>query len=224
MVVAKWQVDAKNKINRHLEKYKKLIGERKTLNSNEAQTRQVINWALVNMFGYDDLEEITPELNTRNEFADYAIKIKGEFKFMIETKRAAIKLNAHHLDQIVSYTIENGIGWVLITNGSEFRFYKIANASPLVKDLVFSIDIFDEDKKKSEIVEDLFLLSRPAVIHEFPLINRWKQSITISDASICEALVSDKVLNALRTVLKSKTGFLVNADDIRKKLKLMFSE
>ncbi len=99
---------------------------------NEAKTRMYLVEPFFEILGYNrglDDGNFIPEYPA--DFAgmvgkavDYAIKFRNKVDFIIEVKKASLKLTDYHLRQLNEYFIntqESKIG--ILTNGVEYRFY-----------------------------------------------------------------------------------------------------
>ena len=83
------------------------------------------------------------EHRIRGQYADYVIKReRGVFAVVEKVKPVSMDLNDRHLYQAVSYAAANeGIDWVILTNGDEWRCYRVLFGKPVDEDLLFSLRI-----------------------------------------------------------------------------------
>jgi hypothetical protein len=221
--MAQWEIDTKAQIKKTLKKFQKLAKEYIESSANEAQTRIIVNGILEDMLGYDRYSDISVEQMTHHDFMDYGIKIGGELKMIIEAKASTVKLTERHLEQVTNYALDDGVEWVVITNGHAFRLYRITNGLPLVKDLVLHFDILDENLSTNQIIDNFLYLSKACLKRGFPLTQKWKQVVSVSPSTIKEALISQKVLTALRSQLKTVTGVQADLDELQSQLSLMLT-
>jgi hypothetical protein len=97
-------------------------------------TEEAVKTAVVLPFlralGYDvfDPFEVIPEFTAdavgkKGEKVDYAIKIDGEIRILIECKPIATTLEKKHLDQLFRYFTVTNAKFAILTNGRTFNFY-----------------------------------------------------------------------------------------------------
>ena len=86
----------------------------------EADTRQIIDDMMTNVLGYTLIDEVVSEFAIKGLKADYVVQLKGKAKFLIEAKSFATDLRSKHLNQATQYASQEGMDWVLVSNGSKF--------------------------------------------------------------------------------------------------------
>ena len=59
----------------------------------------------------------------------------------IEVKRVATKLSTRHLRQVEMYAVNEGVEWIILTNGSVWQVYRITGGLPVVIDLALEVDL-----------------------------------------------------------------------------------
>jgi predicted type IV restriction endonuclease len=95
---------------------------------NEGNTRLLVTDFLCDGLGFDKYTDLTTEYQVKGEFADYGIRIDKELVAFIECKRVATKLAAKHLRQAQTYALNEGVEWVLLTNGAQWQAYHCKDA------------------------------------------------------------------------------------------------
>ncbi len=88
--------------------------------ANEGDTRLVVTDFLSEGLGYDE-SDLTTEYGVKGDFADYGIRIDKELVAFIEVKRIGTKLNTKHLRQVQMYAVNEGVEWMILTNGAEWQ-------------------------------------------------------------------------------------------------------
>jgi hypothetical protein len=177
----------------------------------EADTRTFVTDILVDALGYDKYDELTAEYLVRGEFADIGARVAGELRFFVEIKRITMPLKDQHLRQVKTYAANEGVPWVILTNGREWQLYHISSTTPIVHLLVSKIDLMDA--KPAQAVEFFLPFSRPAITR--PMLNKlWQDSKGLHPETVSGALRSEAVLSALRRQIRSQTGSLVDADKL----------
>ncbi len=119
---------------------------------NESDTVSIVNDILGEVFGYDKYLEVTSELAIRGTFCDLALKVDGKIQFLVEVKAIGIELKPNHVRQAVDYGANNGVPWVVLTNGIDWRLYRIRFEQPIAYDVVncFSFTTVDPQAEKDQ--------------------------------------------------------------------------
>jgi len=141
-----------------LKNFVPVIQEAKEAKRNEQDTRDRLRIMLEKVFGWDPLEDISAEFNVKGTHVDFAVKIKGEFKFFIEAKKAEDILKDHHVRQAANYAANQNVPYALLTNLSEFWVYKIEFGGPVDYIPVFKVILLQQEDI-SDSAELLWLLT-----------------------------------------------------------------
>ena len=107
-----------------IKKYQALLMSAKSRDVGEADTVTIIKDMLSDIFGYDKYSEVTSEFAIRGTFCDLAIKFDNKLTTLIEAKAIGIELKEQHVKQAVDYAANQGVDWVILTNGNLWRVYK----------------------------------------------------------------------------------------------------
>ncbi|MBK3745842.1 restriction endonuclease [Paraburkholderia aspalathi] len=110
------------------------ISERVKTHSSTMATEEAVKTAVVLPFlralGYDvfDPNEIVPEFTAdavgkKGEKVDYAVKVEGDIRILIECKPISTVLEKKHLDQLYRYFSVTNAKFAILTNGRTFNFY-----------------------------------------------------------------------------------------------------
>jgi predicted type IV restriction endonuclease len=184
-----------------LRKYKKILESARSRDINEADTVIIVNDFLSDVLGYDKYEEVTSEYCIRSTYCDLAIRLAGQLRFLIEVKAIGKDLHDNHLRQAVDYGANEGVDWVLLTNGIEWQAHRIRFEKPIDHELVFQLDLLDPEAQPVTVIERLFLLSREAAkgqaIDEF---RRHREAT--SRFVLAQVILSDPFLGAVRRELR----------------------
>jgi hypothetical protein len=129
----------------------------------EADTVTLIKDILSDIFGYDKYNELTSEQQIRGTFCDLAVKIDGKIHLLIEVKSAGTDLNDAHLRQAINYGVNQGIEWVVLTNGIDWRLYRLRFVQPVEADQIAAFNLLQINPKNEEHLQRLFLLCREGV-------------------------------------------------------------
>lgn len=100
-----------------IKRYQPILAAAKARDVGEADTVTIIKDMLADIFGYDKYSEVTSEFAIRGTFCDLAIKLDGALQILIEVKAIGLELKEPHVKQAIDYAANQGIDWVLLTNG-----------------------------------------------------------------------------------------------------------
>ena len=182
-------------------RFQRVLRQAKDRDVNESDTVTIITDMLANVFGFDKYTDITSEQAIRGTYCDLAIKLDDAIKFLIEVKAVGLTLKENHLRQAVAYGANEGIQWVVLTNGIEWEIYKIKFERPISYDLVCSFSFLELNPRKAEDQQTLFLLCKEglgkAVIEEFHEHVRCVNRFMISSL-----MLTEPVLNVIRRELR----------------------
>jgi hypothetical protein len=159
MKVSKRFVDRARK---NLRKYQKAFESARVRDVGESDTCVIISDFLADILGYDKYADVTTEFAIRSTFCDLAIKTNGQLHFLIEVKSIGTELKDIHAKQAIDYGANQGVDWVLLTNGARWRAYKLRFEKPIQADLAFEIDLLDPEAKPNHLLEKLYLISKEA--------------------------------------------------------------
>ena len=140
--------------------FQRVLKDAKTRDVNEADTVTIVTDMLAEVFGYDKYSDITSELAIRGTFCDLAVKDKGSIKFIIEVKAIGLTLRENHLRQAVNYGANQGIPWVILTNGVNWEIYRIGFDKPITHEQVCQFDFLELSARKKKDHEILYLLCK----------------------------------------------------------------
>ena len=185
-----------------LVKFQKVLAAAKARDLNESDTVAIINDILADVFGYEKYVEITSELAIRGTYCDLAIKMDEKFQYLIECKAIGIDLKEAHIRQATSYGANKGIEWVVLTNGVEWRVYKLKFEQPLTWDCVFSIDLTTASPRDAKTLEHLFALTKEGVVKE-ARTEIYDKAQFINRYTVAHILQSEPVLKAVQKSLRT---------------------
>jgi len=123
-----------------IKKFQPILSSAKARDVGESDTVTIIKDMLSEVFGYDKYAEITSEFAIRGTYCDLAIKLDGALQTLIEVKAIGIDLKDAHVKQAVDYAANQGVDWVLLTNGIVWKVYHVVFAKPIDHELVIDID------------------------------------------------------------------------------------
>ncbi|MHA1538870.1 MAG: type I restriction enzyme HsdR N-terminal domain-containing protein [Alphaproteobacteria bacterium] len=189
------------RLNVELKKYQKVLKKAESKDINESDTVTIITDMFSDLFGFDKYSEITSELAIKGTYCDLAIKLDDEISLLIEVKAIGINLNENHSKQAIDYGANKGIDWVILTNGVEWRIYKIIFGKPISQDLVAEFSFLDLSHKNSSNLEMLFTLCKEG-IKKTALEDFYTQRQATNKFLIGNLMLSDGCLSVLKRELK----------------------
>jgi len=206
----------KRKLLSALKKYKNKYLGGKYKECDESATRLMLNDFLENVLGFVSLDEIKTEYMIRGTYADYIVQIKGKGYFIIEVKAMCLDLSDKHLRQAINYAANEGIEWVLLTNGMKFRFYKVLFNKPIESKLVFAFDLSDEQNFKKAI-EYLQFITKKLILKN-GLGSLWHRFSALDPQNFSKLLFSKGIINNLRRQLRKMYRSRFSEGDINSAL------
>ncbi len=213
----RWEADAKDRLKTAVRRFSKPLADLVQRDANEGDTRLLVTDFLCEGLGYDKYEDLTTEYQVKGEFADYGIRIDRQLIAFIEVKRCATKLGSKHLRQVQSYAVNEGVEWMLLTNGSVWQAWHLTGGLPVSVDLALEVDLLGEGTSAQKI-ELLFYLTKESFKRR-QIDELWQRVMATSPESLTKAVLSDAVVDALRKQLRRDTGHNPPADELRAALK-----
>ena len=149
-----------SRIAEGIKKYQPILVEARRRDISESDTVVVIGDMLTDLLGYRKYVEITTEFAIRGTYVDLAVKVGEDVRFLVEAKAIGVDLKDQHVKQAIDYGANQGIEWVILTNGVVWRVYKINFQQPIDKSLIFELDMLAVTPRNKEVAECLGSLSR----------------------------------------------------------------
>jgi hypothetical protein len=168
---------------------------------NEADTVTIVKDMLAGVFGYDKYAEITAEHLIRGTYCDLALKIDNELVSLIEVKAIGLELKDQHVKQAVDYAANQGIDWVLLTNGIIWRVYRIQFTKPIEQELVVDLDFCVLNHRATKDIELLYLWCKEGWVKS-ALGDFHTQKQALSRYFLGALVISDPVLDVIRKQLR----------------------
>jgi len=210
----KWETTARERVKVSIRRYSKPLADLLARDANEGDTRLLVTDILEHALGFDKYEDLTTEYGVKGEFADYGIRIDKELLAFVEVKRVSTKLSAKHLRQVEMYAVNEGVEWMILTSGVEWRAYHLTGGLPVQIDLALDVNLLG-DETPTQKANQLFYLTRES-LKKRQIDELWKAKRATSPKSLAAVVGSEPVATAVRKELKRRTGQnLVTADIIR---------
>lgn len=209
----------KERFIKSVSKFNRILSTAKDRDVNESDTVNIITDMLNEVFGYDKYSEVTSELAIRGTYCDLAIKLDNKIRFLIEAKAVGIDLKSNHLKQSIDYAANQGITWVILTNGIHWQIHKVRFEKPINHDLVADINFTQINPRADKDQECLFLIAKEGVQKD--VREEFYEKIqNINKYVIGNFLLSDPIIVTLRKELrKFADGLKIEADELREIIK-----
>ncbi len=189
------------RISQGIKKYQPIFLAARSRDDNEANTVTMIYDFLNEVLGYTKYTEITSEYEIKGTYCDLATKINGKVNLLIEVKAVGINLKEDHMRQAVHYAADTGLDWVILTNGIDWRVYKMKFTKPIETELVFDFNLLELNSKKQKDIDLIFPLTKEGN-SKSSLEFFHDQKQTLNKYFIGALLTSDPIVSQLRRELK----------------------
>lgn len=196
-------------------RYQKILASAKARDLNESDTVTIIADILSDVFGYDKYLDITSEFAIRNSFCDLAVKVNNKIEYLIECKSVDTELKDNHLKQAIDYGANQGVNWVILTNGIIWRLYKIRFEKPIGYDLVVQFDITALNPRTEDTRELLYILHKSALEKNLRQ-EHFEKSQLINPYTIAHVLISEPIISALRREIRKLSDIKLEAGELTK--------
>ena len=199
------------RIKSGLKKFRPILDEARKADRSEEDTVTIVRDMLAEVLGYDKYRDITGEYQIRGTFCDLAVRVDDKLRFLIEVKAADRTLKEGHLRQATDYAAKEGIEWVILTNGVEWRTHRMVFEQPIRHEEIFTVDLLANDPN---LVDMLFMLSREGAkkrrIREYAA-----QVRALNRFSLAAAIISEPVLKLIcRELKRASPGIRIEAEDV----------
>lgn len=184
-----------------LKRFKPVLEAARARDCNESDTSLIVTDMLAEVFGFDKYAEVTREYAIRGTFCDLATKIDGQLQTLIEVKAVGIGLRENHIKQAVDYAANQGVEWVTLTNGVNWKVFSVSFSKPISADLVLDLDLLSMSPSDEDAIEDLFLLSKEGIQRSG--LDAYNDQLKVRNKFNLAALIlSDPILHTIRRELK----------------------
>lgn len=184
-----------------VKRYQPILAAAKARDVGEADTVTIIKDMLADVFGYDKYSEVTSEFAIRGTYCDLATKVDGVLQTLIEVKAIGMDLKENHVKQVIDYAANQGVDWVLLTNGMCWRVYHVLFTKPIDQELVVNIDFSALNTRSQQDLELLFLWCKEgwqkSVLNDYHT-----QKQALSRFFVGAMLLTDPVLDVIRRELR----------------------
>jgi hypothetical protein len=190
-----------NRIAAQMKRYQGVLATIQKKDISEDDTVTVINDILADVCGYNKFLEVTSQYEIHGTFVDLAVKVDENIRFLIEVKAIGMELKDNHVRQAIDYAANEGIEWVILTNGAVWRVYNVHFGQPIEKILVCEVDLLALSPKSDEILECFGNLSREG-FSKGKMADFLHQKQVTNKFTVAALLISDDVLDDLRKEIR----------------------
>jgi predicted type IV restriction endonuclease len=120
---------------------------------------------------------------------------------LIEVKAIGIELKDTHVRQIIDYAANEGLDWVILSNGLKWRIYKVIFSKPIQSALVAEINALDLKYKTKDDVQKIYILTKEA-ISKSSLDLFFTQKQATDKFMLGNLLCTENILNAIKKELR----------------------
>lgn len=184
-----------------IKKFKSVLEDARSRDINESDTVVIVTDMLSEIFGFAKYSEITSEFAIRGTFCDIVTRIDGDLQYLIEAKAIGLELKDSYVKQAIDYAANEGIDWVILTNGIYWIIFKVSFSKPIDKDQVIEFNFLELNPKNKTHLEMLFSLSREGC-NKSILDEYHSRRQVLSKYFIGSIIMTDSILNSIRKELR----------------------
>ena len=184
-----------------LKKFQPVLLSAKTRDVNESDTVIIVTDMLSHIFGFDKYSEITSEFSIRGTYVDLATKIENKVQYLIEVKAIGLDLKDHFVKQAVDYAANQGIDWVVLTNGIAWKIFKVGFGKPITQEVVCEFEFLNLNHKNPEDLDMLYLLSKEGWLKNH-IETYHAQKQVLSKFFIATILLSEGIISTVKRELR----------------------
>ena len=208
----KWELAAMEQVRGAIARYAKPLQDLRARDANEGDTRLVVTDMLCEGLDYDKFRDLTTEYMVKQDFADYGVRIDKQMVAFIEVKRISQKLNERHLRQVQMYAVNEGVEWMVLTNGAVWQAYHLTGGLPVIVNRAFEIDLLGPAPLEQK-TQMMFLLHREALKRR-RIDEVWKHRAATEPGALLSLILSEAILDQIRKEVKRQTGITTTAEDL----------
>jgi hypothetical protein len=184
-----------------IKRFQPVLQSAKTRDVNESDTVIIVTDLLSEAFGFDKYSEITSEFTIRGTYCDLATKVDNKVQYLIEVKAIGLELKDHFVKQAVDYAANQGIDWVVLTNGNLWKIYKVGFGKPITQEIVCEYEFLTLNHKNQDDLDTLFLLTKEGWSKNH-IETYHAQKQVLSKFFIATILLSDGIIGTVKRELR----------------------
>jgi predicted type IV restriction endonuclease len=207
------------RIQSGLKRFSPILAAQRDRDVSEADTVTLVKDLLCEVFGYDKYAELTSEHAIRGTYCDLAVQFDGKVQLPLEVKAIGGSLQDRHVKQCIDYASNQGVEWVVLTNGVEWVLYHVLFKKPIEKEEIVRLNLVDMDAKQDEELEKLYLFTKTGISKDALTQYRDRQDATNRFLLAAILVNSDSVMSAIRREVRRTTDMLIDPESIEKVLR-----
>jgi predicted type IV restriction endonuclease len=184
-----------------IKRFQPVLQSAKSRDVNESDTVIIVTDLLSEAFGFDKYSEITSEFTIRGTYCDLATKVDNKVQYLIEVKAIGLELKDHYVKQAIDYAANQGIDWVVLTNGNHWRIYKVGFGKPITQEIVCEYEFLNLNHKNLDDLDTLFLLTKEGWSKNH-IETYHAQKQVLSKFFIATILLSDGIIGTVKRELR----------------------
>lgn len=195
-------------------KFKKVLQRAAERDVNESDTVTIVTDILEEVFGFDKYSDITREYAIQGTYCDLAIKTGKKVDYLIEVKAVGISLKDTHLRQAINYAAQEGIRWIVLTNGLIWEVHRVSVENRVDSSKLIEFVFTDINPRKNDDQELLFLLCKRGLKKDL-IDDFYEYRQSVNRYTTAAILLSDPVISVVRRELRRiKTGLKVSNEQV----------
>ena len=195
-------------------KFKKVLQRAAERDVNESDTVTIVTDILEEVFGFDKYSDITREYAIQGTYCDLAIKTGKKVDYLIEVKAVGISLKDTHLRQAINYAAQEGIRWIVLTNGLTWEVHRVSVENRVDSSKLIEFVFTDINPRKNDDQELLFLLCKRGLKKDL-IDDFYEYRQSVNRYTTAAILLSDPVISVVRRELRRiKTGLKVSNEQV----------
>lgn len=207
----------RNRVLARLQSFQDLTTDLRLRNVSEADTVAAVKDMLGELLGFDKYRDVAGEVRVHGGVCDLGVSLRGRLRLLVEVKAACVALSDHHVQQVVNYGFRTGVEDVALTNGCDWRVYRLIFRQPVQVDEVVRFSLADLRPKARHDLDQLYLLSREGV-SAGALEVRWRRQQVINRFTLAQVLLTAPMLGLVRSELRRRHPVDVRTGDIARLL------
>lgn len=182
-------------------RFRPILLQAKNRDVNEADTVTLVKAILSEAFGWDPFFDVTSEFAIRSTFVDLAVKSDNRVSYLIEVKAVGGDLKDNHLRQALDYAANQGVEWVVLTNGAVWQAHRVIFGKPISHELVFQLDLLQDDLRDPKVREAAYVLTKEGMTKS-AITQFHAEKQALSKFNVAAIVRSEAVLGLVRRELK----------------------
>ena len=157
----------------------------------------------------------------RGTYVDYVVQLNKKIHFIVEAKATSIDLNERHLKQAVDYASNEGVDWVILTNGRCVELHRVIFEKPIRSQRIFAYDLTNLSTIRTA-AKHLVNLTKKSVLRG-DLDKYWKRFDALTEDNMRKAIKSPDVIRSLRLFIKKKSTINFTDAEVAKAIDKLIS-